>query len=69
LENKDYEIAFRMSHNLKGVSLNLGLTNLQKASQELCETVRHGEPATDISGLVTKVTEEYNKVVDAISKL
>jgi HPt (histidine-containing phosphotransfer) domain-containing protein len=69
LKQEDYELAFRTSHNLKGVGLNLGLTGLQKESHDLCEMLRGGKPTADISGMVSAVEEEYNKVIDAIKML
>lgn len=69
LEKEDYELAFRMSHNLKGVSLNLGLTGLQKTSDALCESLRGGKPTVDIEPLLTPVKEEYAKVIDSVKGL
>jgi HPt (histidine-containing phosphotransfer) domain-containing protein len=69
LKQEDYELAFRLSHNLKGVGLNLGLTGLQKESHDLCEALRGGKPTVDISGMVAAVEEEYNKVIQAINAL
>ena len=37
----DQEI-FKCVHDLKGMALNLGLTALQKAAQNLCDAVRYG---------------------------
>lgn len=69
LEEKDYEIVFRMSHNLKGMSLNLGLTDLQKTSDALCEATRHGKPDINIEPLVEAVKESYRKTLDAVNRL
>lgn len=69
LEEEDYETAFRMSHNLKGISLNLGFTGLQISSSELCEALRGGKPAIDITELLKSVKQEYDKVNAAIEKL
>jgi HPt (histidine-containing phosphotransfer) domain-containing protein len=69
LEKKDYELAFRMAHNLKGVSLNLGLTKLQETSAVLCESLRDGEPKEDITGLVEEVKSTYGDTVGAIRQL
>lgn len=69
IKNEDWETAFRMSHNLKGMSQNLGLTTLGRVSSELCETMRHGKPTEDNTGLVDAVMEEYNRVISAISNL
>jgi HPt (histidine-containing phosphotransfer) domain-containing protein len=69
LAEKDYETAFRASHSLKGLSLNLGLTGLQKASETLCEELRGGEPSVDITPMRDAVEEEYQKVILAIGML
>ena len=61
----DQEI-LKCVHDLKGMALNLGLTALQQAAQNLCEAVRYGEPSVDISPLYQEVTKEYQKVVDII---
>ena len=57
---------FKCVHDLKGMALNLGLTALQQAAQNLCEAVRYGEPSVDISPLYQEVTKEYQKVTDII---
>jgi hypothetical protein len=62
-------VAFRASHSLKGLSLNLGFTGLQEASSLLCETLRGGDPHSDIKPLLEDVDVEYNKVVSAIKML
>ena len=61
--------AFRAVHNLKGVSLNLGLGRLAAASGDLCEEIRHGAPARDITGMVEAVTVEYQSARKAIEAL
>lgn len=63
---KNNQEIFKCVHDLKGMALNLGLTALQKAAQNLCEAVRYGEPSVDISPLYQEVTKEYQKVVDII---
>lgn len=65
----DWQTAFRTSHNIKGMCLNLGLNNLAKASSDLCEAVRHGAPQGDISELVSAVEREYAKNVAAIKEM
>lgn len=64
-DKNDQEI-FKCVHDLKGMALNLGLTALQKAAQNLCDAVRYGEPSVDIDPLYQEVTKEYQKVVDII---
>ena len=69
VENQEWEIVFRMSHNLKGMCQNLGLDRLAKVSSELCEQVRHGAPTLDIKPFVEATTEEYVKNIGAIGLL
>lgn len=69
LEEKDWETAFRGAHNLKGLSLNLGFGKLRQSSDILCEALRGGEPTEDIAPMLTKVKEDYENVVSAISQL
>jgi HPt (histidine-containing phosphotransfer) domain-containing protein len=69
IDQEDYELAFRMSHNLKGVCLNLGITQLQKSSEILCEEFRNGKPQNDITGMLQAVTEDYQSTISAIKGL
>ena len=66
LSDTTYQEIFKCVHDLKGMALNLGLTALQKAAQNLCDAVRYGEPSVDIDPLYQEVTKEYQKVVDII---
>jgi HPt (histidine-containing phosphotransfer) domain-containing protein len=69
IEKDDYDLAFRMSHNLKGVSLNLGITQLQKTSEVLCEEYRNGKPKNDVTELLQAVTDAYQDTLAAIRGL
>lgn len=69
LNAENYEEAFRNVHNLKGVSLNLGLTPLHKTSDVLCEALRHGKPEMDITGMLNDVKETYDRVVAVLKEL
>jgi HPt (histidine-containing phosphotransfer) domain-containing protein len=69
LKSEDYEVAFRMAHNLKGVGLNLGLSELQQNSSVLCEALRGGKPQVDISDMLEAVQQSYDKTVGAIKQL
>ncbi len=68
IANKDWELAFRSSHNIKGVSLNLGFTRLRESSNQLCEMFRYGQPTNDYSELYSKVEEDYLSIKEAIKK-
>ena len=69
IEVEKWEEAFRLVHNLKGVSLNLGLTPLGDASHILCEALRHGKPAEDPSGMLQDVKTAYDTVISALKQL
>ena len=70
IDAEDWETGFRASHNLKGVSLNLGLGDLAKSSSELCETMRPGKkPEIDITSLLEQVKVDYAKTVALIPEV
>ncbi len=69
LEEKRYEDAFRHAHNLKGMSLNLGITALARSGSEVCEALRGGAPAVDIGPMLAVLKEDYEKTMAAISQL
>ena len=64
--NNDYDIVFRETHNLKGVSMNLGFTPLQMACSQLCEMVRHGKPEGDMAPAFSEIEASYKDVMDSI---
>ena len=66
IEIKDWEGGFKSSHNLKGIALNMSFTALAKSGSELCETMRHGEPSSDITALVEQVRSDYSAIMDAL---
>lgn len=66
---EDWETAFRASHNLKGMCLNLSLGRLAESSSALCETMRHGKPTVDITALTEQVKKDYAKVLAMIDTL
>lgn len=69
IAQKKWEDAFRDAHNLKGISVNLGLQSLFESSSELCESMRNGEPAVDIQPMYDQVKRDYETVVSAIAQL
>ena len=68
-EAKDYRKVFEVSHNLKGMAANLSLVKNNKTLVEICESVRHGDPEFDISGLVEQAKEEHAKLVSLVEQL
>lgn len=69
MNQKDYETAFRISHSLKGVSLNLGFTKLTDSSCALCEELRDGSPSDNTNVLLETMTCNYQQVLSAIRQL
>ena len=65
----DWDTAFRSSHTIKGVALNLGLTSLAKKASVLCDTVRHGAPTVDTSELLEDVCVCFENVCSAIKDI
>ena len=62
--------AFRASHTLKGICLNLGFTALFDASSDLTEKLRGNNTLDDESkSLFARVHEEYDRTIQAIEKL
>lgn len=73
LESGEYEEAFRAAHSLKGVSVNLGFNNLGNSAGTLTELLRKsGEKSIhkeDWEEIFARVSEDYNTLVECISKL
>ena len=68
IQIKDWDTGFKASHNLKGIALNMSFTNLARSGSELCETMRHGQPKSDISELVAKVSNDYKQIMSVLEK-
>lgn len=64
-----WEDAFRFSHNVKGVSLNLSLTSLAESASALCDMVRFGPPEGDFRPLLAEVNRKYNEILEALELL
>ena len=62
------EEAFRGAHTLKGVSQNLGLTQLYESSHELTEALRGGD-MQKAETLLPQVDADYQMCADAIREL
>ena len=70
IESGDGAEAFRASHTLKGICLNLGFTALCDASSALTEKLRGNNTLDDESkSLFACVHEEYDRTIQAIEKL
>ncbi|MBS7261406.1 MAG: Hpt domain-containing protein [Treponema sp.] len=69
LSQNDFETAFRMAHNLKGMCLNLGYKELFEVTSVLCEELREGNPKGDIKEMMDNVTVKYEKVLKGIGMM
>lgn len=68
MEAENVEEAFRAAHTLKGVTINLGLSKLNRASFEITEALR----AKNLEGaraFLPDVTAAYEQTAAAILKL
>lgn len=68
LDAKDYMLAFRSAHSVKGMCLNLGFPALASSSSEVCEVLRPGDhaPEVDMTPLLDKMSKDYDVVKQAI---
>ncbi len=66
---KDYELAFRMVHTLKGVSANLGFMKLFDKSVVLTELLRNKQYDADLMTPFAAINDEYMNIMDAIKEL
>lgn len=69
LAEGDGEKAFRAAHTLKGVCLNLGLSNLSSDVSEFTEDLRGRQIPDDFKEKFQKITDNYNKTIEAITLL
>lgn len=69
LESEDYEQAFLCIHNLKGLYLNLSLSQVVHSSVILCEMLRHGAPEEDITPFLEDVKRDHDQAVETINEL
>ncbi len=68
LEAGNYSEAFRAAHTLKGVSLNLGFTKLNRVSDELTEALRDCSGLEDMQ-LLENVKKEYQRTIELLQEL
>lgn len=64
----NYNDAFRAAHTLKGVSINLGFTQLYNVSDEITEAMRDGAKLEDET-LLKKVKDEYDRTIALLQEL
>lgn len=65
----DVNAIFSTSHNLKGMSANLGLTSLTEAASAICEETRHGNPSKPLFPMMEKITEVYEKIASSLKEI
>lgn len=69
LVHQDYETAFIAIHTLKGIALNLGLTDLIHSSSELTEILRFKKDDYRIEQLMQKVKSDYTQMISLLSEV
>lgn len=66
MEEADYEEAFALVHNLKGITMSLGLTELTEACIALTENLGSGAADEDTDWCFKCVMEQYGRTVNAV---
>lgn len=69
VKEEKWEEAFICAHNMKGIGLNLSLTELAEAGSVLCEALRGGSPEGDVNAMLLHVKSVYTKAENAVSTL
>lgn len=69
MEEKDYDLAFRGAHTLKGVCRNLSFTRLGDISSQMTEYLRNKINIAGAIEYLPKITAEYEKTIDAIRSI
>jgi len=67
MQEGNIDEAFRAAHTMKGVCQNMSFTTLFQSSYELTEALR-AKNMDKANELLTRVTEDYQRVMDGISK-
>lgn len=68
LAERDLESAFRAAHTLKGVCLNLGLSNLYGPTHDITEVLRAGS-FDGTEELLAAMEVQYQKIVGLVTEL
>lgn len=68
MEEKDYALAFRCAHTLKGLCLNLGIERLRRSADAITEALR-GNQNNGADALLPQVIEDYNITLNAIKQI
>lgn len=67
MRDKDYEVAFRAAHTLKGVSQNLSFTKLYHSSHQITEALRNKDIELAVR-LFDQVAADYGQTRSAIEQ-
>ena len=68
LDAQDVDTAFRAAHTMKGMCQNMAFTRLLRSIQDITELLR-AKDLESAKDMLSKVTEDYNLVIDGINKL
>ena len=68
MEEKEVDEAFRAAHTLKGVTINLGLSKLNRSSFEITEALRAKNYEQALT-LLPQVKVDYEETIAVIQKL
>ena len=68
MKTGDYEMAFRLAHDWKGLVGNLSLHSLYEASCPFVEMLRNGADVEGAKAMHTDLEEKQNIVLDAIRR-
>lgn len=69
LKEENFSEAFLCAHSLKGIAMNLGLTELASKSSELTEALRAKTYREDVPNLHEDLRCEYLKTLETLQKL
>jgi two-component system sensor histidine kinase/response regulator len=67
LDNQDFQTAERLAHSAKGVSGNIGATELQGIAAELEKTIRENPASPDIDKLLAGFTASHAEVIGGLT--
>jgi len=68
LDAGDYPTAERLAHTAKGVSGNIGATQLQELAAALEKTIREGRPLEEIGAILDPFAEAHGKLIGGLTE-
>ena len=66
MENQEYDAAFRAAHTMKGICMNLSLSELGAACSDLTENLRGGQADDKTASYFQNVQAAYAKTSEVI---